>query len=558
MVKIELSDWLYNAGVIGLYRMLEHAGIMVNASNNSIEINEDDLDNFGDMYFEYLIDKYLEYTSYYNIISVKSDFEAYKKEEINDKQLEKLNKQIDYIKDKCKSNSYKAAYELIPHIEFDAVGESKKLTKVKFNKDKQTIQDVWDKIEENINQYVKIVEYFEQPEVKKYIVAKNVMYDIVQQFWENVSFMHKTSNKKDMYILATEDFGQTVQAYQEVSHEKDKYQCTQCCNPISKLSKPASYDLTWLKRIGVDGGRKSSHFWNYNADAIICPACRMVYACMPLGFSILRGQGLFINENSSVKALKAINELNFRDSTNIEDLEQQSYYNLINIVSQQDVRKSDKYIQNIQIVKFNSQNERRPYTFNMLSRDKIDKLSKVEKSLGFIIKVRVKDVSDKYINVYAEVIQNIYNNNNQFELISRLIYLLLKGNTKNTSVIYHVLNINNAFMGGSGKVYYKKIEESRNNGAQLRVKYIATSKENKIAGLSHKLLNALKTKNTARFTETVLNAYMHLNIAVPYVFIEALQDEERLQTLGYAFLLGLQGETKTSDNKENKGEENNG
>ena len=79
--------------------------------------------------------------------------------------------------------------------------------------------------------------------------------------------------------------------------------------------------------------------------------------------------------------------------------------------------------------------------------------------------------------------------------------------------------------------------------------------DNKVPGLSYKLINALKTKNTARFTDTLLHSYMYLGEGVPKTFVEALKDEDKLQTIGYAFLLGLQGENIKND--ENKGEEEN-
>ncbi len=95
MIRVELSDWLYNAGIIGLYRMLEYADKEISIMNNAIEINEDFIENFGDIYFGYLINKYLEYTSYHKIISMKSEFERYTKDEMTVKQFNLLNEKIE-------------------------------------------------------------------------------------------------------------------------------------------------------------------------------------------------------------------------------------------------------------------------------------------------------------------------------------------------------------------------------------------------------------------------------------------------------------------------------
>lgn len=545
MIKIELSDWLYNAGVVGVYNVLKHANIEVKREENAIIFEEESLDDFGEKYFGYLTARYEKFTSWYTIVSAKSQLEGFNQNNFTNEKLEFLNKQIEYIKEKCKSNSYKSAYELADNTGFDAENETKQLKKIAFKKD-QELKDVWLLVETTISQYLKVVDYLEIPKVKRYVLAKNVMYDVVQHFWENVSFLHKTANKKDMYQLATEDFGKSVKDYLTKSDEKNKYQCMQCNRPMSKLSKPTAYDITWLKRIGVDMGRKSSHFWNYSADSYICPICYLVYACVPVGFTILKGQGIFINDNSSMRRLITINALGLDKGKSIDELEQENYYNLANILKNEEIKNADKQISNIQIVRYDSQNTRRPYTFNMLSKEKLIALTWVEKSLGKIINIRVPVVKDEYINVYHEVIENIYSNRNQFSLIAKLIYLLLDGKTKRTQVIYEILMINNCFIGGGGKMSnYKQIEECREKGVELRRAYIKEKAENKIIGMSHKLLNALKTKNTARFTETLLHAYMYIRQGVPRVFLEALKDEEKLQTIGYAFLLGLQSEKGT-------------
>lgn len=41
--------------------------------------------------------------------------------------------------------------------------------------------------------------------------------------------------------------------------------------------------------------------------------------------------------------------------------------------------------------------------------------------------------------------------------------------------------------------------------------------------------------------DTLLNAYTSKKQAIPVDFIQALQDIDKFQTIGYAFLIGLQG-----------------
>lgn len=69
-IRIETSDWLYNAGIVGLCNILEYADANVVKKNNYIEFDEEELEDFGDKYFGYLIDKYGEHLDY----NKKKDF----------------------------------------------------------------------------------------------------------------------------------------------------------------------------------------------------------------------------------------------------------------------------------------------------------------------------------------------------------------------------------------------------------------------------------------------------------------------------------------------------
>lgn len=100
------------------------------------------------------------------------------------------------------------------------------------------------------------------------------------------------------------------------------------------------------------------------------------------------------------------------------------------------------------------------------------------------------------------------------------------------------------------KIYYKKIDEIHKLGFCLRKEYEIKKADNKINGITYRLLNALKTKNSNKFMDTLLNAYMYIRKPIPTEFIEGLKDEAKLQTIGYAFLLGLQGDTSKLESNE--------
>lgn len=559
-IKIEISDWLYNAGIVGLYKILENSNDSFLKKDNYLEFEEEALENFGDKYFNYLIEKYENFTTLSQILSENYFFETMD----NQSNLEKMNQnkegaiqfvkniteKIDYMKSKVNSNSYKSAYKLSDDKSMNPEEEIKKFRKLNLKKGQYT-KDILEDIKFNSELYINISEFLERKHVKKYILAKNIIYDVVDKFWSGVYFLHKSKNNEDMYNIVTGEIGDKAIDYMRNINEKSSYSCMQCQRKINKLAD--AFETTFLNRIGVDSGRKSSHFWNYTCDSYTCAICNLIYCCVPAGFNIIAGQGLFINDNSNISNLISINNIALRREISLDEMEQENYYNIVNIMKGKDFENASKQIGNIQVIKYDSNNKLRPYTFNVLGKDKLLLIERNYKELSKLLNIRIKIGDKEYINVYYDVLQNIYNNKNQFSLISRILIEILKNNTNRIETVKLILTINDNFMKGKGKMIgYKKIEDCQKYGEKLKKSYLDKNAENKIVGISYKLINALRTKNTAKFTDTVLNAYMYLNEEIPSIFIDSLKDDEKLQTIGYAFLLGLQGEV----NKNKEGLEN--
>ncbi|NFM16219.1 type I-B CRISPR-associated protein Cas8b1/Cst1 [Clostridium sporogenes] len=551
-IKLELSDWLYNAGVVGICKIFDQNDDYYEKHQNYIVFDESLLENFQEKYFNYFINKYEKFTSWYKIVSIEDKLINFSKDTVDEKYIEKLNKQIEYVKTKLKSASYKSGYEVIENKELDLLKEEQNLKKIKKTK-KQSIQDVVPMIEEQNELLQKIIEYLKKEEVKRIIMAKNIIYDVIAKFWSDVSFLNSSNNKKSMYKEYKNYFLDDCINYINEDKEKFKHTCFSCENKIAKLSKPASYDLTWVNKMGVDMSRKSSHFWNFYGDTFICPICNLIYSCIPAGLTILKDKGIFINENSNIDTLIKVNNTAIDNNTSFQELEEKSYFTIAENMKQSEFERSNKEIDNIQIVKLDSNNERRPYSFNVISKNKLRIIYNNRKNLRLLISKNAKIGDGSYINLYSEVIKRLYNNENLFDLISELFYLKLGDKFKGLSYLKNIIKINNSFLGGimGKKVYYKRIDEIQKLGFCLRKDYENKKADNKINGITYRLLNALKTKNSNRFMDTLLNAYMYVRKPIPTEFIEGLKDEAKLQTIGYAFLLGLQGDNfKLESNEE--------
>lgn len=557
LVKIELGDWLKNASIIGFIKVLEHKKTIedkITIKNDYVEFDSEMLEGFEEAYFETLIKEHEKKLSWYRLVNFEDDLNSIEDNEITNKTVEKLNDILDKMKSKSmlNSNSYKSAYLLLEDKDW-IVNKEKELNKIKFKKN-DNIEDFKEEILKQVSTAKEIINWFKREEVKKVIAAKNVMYDVIQPFWNNISILLKTNNKGNMYEIYKKDFIEPFVNYTENDKSKYKNNCFTCDNKIKKLGKPEAFDLTWIVKTGADMSRKSSHFWNMNGDAYICPVCNLVYSCLPLGFILMERKGIFINSNQSIRSLRQCNVVKIDyEKMRFQEIENLSYYNVINAMENISIENIDKEFDNIQVVKIDGNNDRRPYSFNTLSPRIMKILFYHRKSLESLIKIRVKIADKYYINLYDEIIRNIYDGKNLFELIHKLLVMYLDGKFKGIYNIYKILQINISLIGGR-EMRQEDINKFVSYGVRLRKAYELKDSKSKLLGITYRLLNAIKTKDDGKFMDTVVNAHMYMRMEIPKEIGMILRNSDALQNAGYAFVLGLQGELNKKSEGESKDE----
>lgn len=577
-VQLEAADWLFNAGIIGLINIMKEGNIDYSISGSKLEFDVNSLESFGQPYLQYFDSRYVEFVTYTTI--VKKGQQLLEAKNWDEKHLEVWNDYIDRTKGLLKSNSYKAAYEIISDLSFDILAAEKELQKISLKKN-QKISDVKSEIESSVQKVKQILAFMQKDEVRKHIIAKNIAYSVIENFWSGVSFLHRTATKNDMFEEYDSYFVNPVLHYMNEDHSKDKYSCFVCARPISKLSKPAAFDLTWMNKMGVDMSRKSSHFWNLNASTCyICPICNLVYSCVPAGFTIIRGQGYFVNCNSSLDQLISLNrnheETAIKADETIQTLELRSYYQIVDAMEQSKSKQAAAEIDNIQIIKYsNRQGSRtdqvRPYTFNVLSKDKLRVIQNNQKPLGRMMNRLVKLQDGSFVNVYQSVLERLYVNRNQYDLIDKLIRSNLPTDDKpirGAGYIQDIIFLNNYFIGSIRKtkedgtmsyasswVKAETIRGMEQSGRTLYQAYRAKKATNKLSGITYRLLNALKSRHTGRFMDTFVNAHLYGGIDVPSDITAVLQDDHKLQTLGYAFIVGLRSSGTGTTENENENED---
>lgn len=542
-IKLRFADWLYNAGIIGLVNILQHAKDEIVISGPEVTFKTGVLENFEEKYFRYFIDTYEKTLSWYKIVNFENFIIKHEEENFetfDENALEVLNQYIGSgtksgsVKYYLSSNSYKAAYNIINN-RFDIVKAEKDLNQIKVKKgeevDIQNVKTVFEKIKA-------IISYCKDPASKKYLAGKNVIYTIIKNAWNGVAFLNAQTKIPDMYIDYKEYFVDKTFEYIKQDVSKYKYDCFLCGEKIKDMNN----DLSFLNMTGFDTARKPSHVWNFVNDVMVCPICKLVYSCVPAGFSYVYANGIFINENHSVESS---NRINYKIKHEIlHNDEAKGIYNAFGSMIkalQESINASEKYeLSDIQVVRF----EDDKYRFNLLSKNVLKVLYDSKDELNSLIKTGYQEIKT-YFRLYDEVMKRLLNNENLFLLIHKVIVTKMskpQDARYNESHIRNLIKINLKYMKGVGYMEGPEkdiVKAASGAGYYLREAYKSKNSENKLNGISYRMLNALKTNNRNMFMDTILNCYLYTDKPVPTFITDCLRDDNVFKTIGYAFVSGL-------------------
>lgn len=591
MVRLEVNDWLFNAGLVGIYKILENYYNMnefkelVKTESNFIELDESVFNNFEEKYFAYFINTYENFTPYGEILSYKNFFEEINRniEILDEKKLKELNEILKYIKDKLIRNSYKSGYILIEDKSIDILSLLQDIKNIKL---KQKISDIFDEAKKQINIILTIILYLRKDEVRKILLAQEFRYNITSDFLSNVSIWKREKRIRNPYEVYNEYFVKIVKEYLESDKKNFKLTCTNCGAKV----KNNKFDMTWINKVGADTSKKAAHFWNFSPDIVICPVCNLIYSCIPAGCITLNKKGFFINNNFKMDTLRKLNSLPpkylHNKNINIQYLETESYFKIADILENASNEQLLKEIENIQIVKLNFENEKRPYTFNVLNKEIALCIYKNKNIIKGTIGSYIKITSKFYLNVYEEILKRIFNNKNLYDLIHELLTLYikekvglalpsmvmeiqkniteLKFNMKRKGEVDYLMDVN---LDKQKKEFNIKgsLDYVMFQGYKFRTVYNKKAgNDKKINTVTYKLLNALKTKNHNKLIEILVSSYMYIQdidstLKVPTQFGECLKDDNLFLSYGYVFVLGIQGQDpKLKEELDNKNKENGG
>jgi len=542
-LSVTLNHFLYNAAILGFYNIIrDEPGVRI--QNNSISFPVEIFDGFEDKYIYKMISVFGDTTIYSEILQ---RYRNIKNAPITEDTVKKIEEFFGYATDKLTRASYMSGYDII-----NKFGNGVKLDVPKILKEIKKTKDPKVKIQmfEPIEKYLQ--------ENKETLCMKDIMYTKITPFWQGVSFLNTSNNKKDIKACYKEYFVDPVIKYVNKT-SKGKFSCIECSLPVIQSD---SFGMAWLNDVGIDLKRKKSYYWNFKPDSFLCPVCNLIYSCIPLGFIVVGREGLFINDNSDFNTLIKCNSTEGLEVSSIYEAENKIYGRLLaRLVQHADNILAKREIQNIQVIrrKYYGDDKVR-YGLNTLSYDRLRVLQHRQKDFNYLIGFSLV-INQEYVNIYDQVISNFFAGRNQFGLLHQILTLAFTDpNVNKIPYASSILRIQAVTRKGGNKmsVSLMNLQKMQKDGLRLRKMLSSQTVEeleqkqsgragesdidNKLRGYVYHLLNALKTRNKENFMDVILRMYTGLGQPVPELFIEMLKDENIFLELGYAYLIGLKGE----------------
>lgn len=550
-IVISIGDFLKNAGIVGMEYMLKTAGARNDIDYGFMEdehgiwLDREFVQNadWTDMYFQAFIKRYGPLTVYHGVLE-RID-KILEKSENDDWNKSECKEDLKFINNKLLSPSYKSGFANIKNkIDNPDVYERLKDSKLKDSMEK----------EELCERLRQLKEFLEQPLCEETFSMKSIIYNYINRFWDDKSFLSKANAPKDMKEVFDADFSAPLRAYVSAEHKKAKNMCIDCNNLINlDRKKKESVSISFMKDQADDLSRKKSAFWNCEPDAWLCPVCAFVYTLAPLGFSLIGRTFLFVNLNQDIEGLIRINSSHGTVVSQSEKEEDEKYSSWIARTTDLLLHEKGRELSNVQVITRDIDEDRR-YTFDIIARAVLILLKddNIKKDLDALGKSPyLKDGKD-YWNVHENVMLNILRYHSQYAVINKMLRMALDGSSvlPKAGITYDIqLRTSLLRKGKSVKTGGELMNRYalRDEGYELRKVLLAakgTSDDTCIRGTVYQLLNALSVRNTERFMEIIMRIYCSTKLQVPNAFIEFLKDKDTFVEYGYAFLLGLQGSHK--------------
>nr|WP_243240416.1 type I-B CRISPR-associated protein Cas8b1/Cst1 [Clostridium cibarium] len=295
-------------------------------------------------------------------------------------------------------------------------------------------------------------------------------------------------------------------------------------------------------------------FWNFNDKFPICPLCKLVLLCTPAGCTeVFKGYlsdkydkkyyGFVSMDGDLYELIKQNN--NFRKTSKRGAAFEEFILDSI----KKNKKISTWQLENILYIEFNadyrSKNSKLNY-YNIptyLARFLRDNSGMFDKIVNYKERMKVFDI--------------ILQRKDLKHIIDLELRESIKGDGyNNTMPLIKIRNYLKQYKGGCksvDKIASKNLSFLYFQGLDISKIYKNSNSENKIPGLSYRLLNAAKADNKKEFMDTIIRIYMSVEKEIPMLFLEVMKEDKLdFQEIAHSFITGLNSKNKEEGEKENE------
>lgn len=196
-IKITKGDFLKNAGIVGMYNMLH---VLKARKGEDFWIDEEEQvlcisrefalnADWTDMYFKAFVEIYGPMCTYQEIINRIEKCKGVIEKGDGIEKNSSIKDDLKYIADKMSSSSYKSGFaNICDKIENPEVYENLKSKKINVKMESDEI----------LKRLSELESFLEQPLCRETFCMKSIIYNYINHFWKDKSFLYKANAAKDM------------------------------------------------------------------------------------------------------------------------------------------------------------------------------------------------------------------------------------------------------------------------------------------------------------------------------------------------------------------------
>ena len=589
-MRIYNSDqWVYKMGIVGFDRIIqfnfENYGLDkedygYKIEDDYIEFDVGLLNELPKAFFQYFYHEYdvAENINYkFNYLLNRASKESNFKNSINEikKLIKDKNARIQKLQ-LDNFNEFDEIYNDVCNIKFSELEELKEgLEKyvILFRDDKVNYPQALNLFKSVLqtsffgqNSFLNVCNNSKSIEEQQYIMFKDYVKPVIQS--EKLTKIKEDMNEGELKQYIDNNMDSSKQATEVDKYMKDicknlwgkkrKFESlsimdgtyNKCCLCDENLSYGSDYSDGNFIPLAISNDGCKNLFWDMNSKFPICPLCRLILLCtaagttkvyknylesnysfndkLYYGFISMEGNlGDLIKENNTFKNLSS-KDISF---------EEWLYDSLI-----QERKISKWQLQNVLYVEFNadyrSKNSRMNYynipnyIASFLCNKDADILQEIKSSTE---RMRIFDwiMGRKDLNI----------------LIDRELRKKIKNEFVGTNII-NVVKLKNILESYKAEGGYSKVNDAGlqtidwlyKDGIMIAKIYHDNKMENKLSGISYRLLNSIKAGNKNEFMDSILRIYLSVDLPVPKNMLESIREEKlSFSQVGHSFLTGLNG-----------------